>query len=324
MIKKDIVKLEELIREKDNFLILTHVNPEGDAVGSQISVYKMLSKMGKTAVMVSNDAVPDNLRFLPETDKIKDGIPKDFYPEATIILDCPVEDRIGKILDYPKKKCFVINIDHHVSNDYFGDIYWVEPNASSVGEMIFSLAEALDIGIDKELAMCVYAAIITDTGMFNYSNTSAETHKIAGRLLANGVDPKFMHSKIFEEKAVSQVRLLGNVLSTLGIIEDGKIAYISLTRGMYEEEGVEFISTEEFINYPRAIKGVEIAVFFKENSGKKVNVSFRSTGKINVNMVASRFDGGGHKEAAGCILECGLEEAREKVLTEAVKALEDE
>jgi phosphoesterase RecJ-like protein len=311
-------------RERDNFLVTSHVNPEGDSIGSQIAVYRILKKWGKNVVMVDHDEVPDNLRFLEYADSIMRWIPTDFRPETFVALDCPVRGRAGHVSDHLNERHMVINIDHHVSNEFFGNINWVEPDASSVGEMIYRMAVEAGVEITKGFAEDIYTAILTDTGMFNYTNTSKTTHEIAGELLGAGIDPKEIHGKIFESKSPQQMRLLGRVLTTLQV-EGGKMAHITLAEKMYAEEGLESVPTDEFINFPRSVKGVEVAVFFKENVGSRdrINVSFRSSGTVDVNAIASRFGGGGHAQASGCTLTCGLEDAKKRVLEEVRKEIKD-
>ncbi len=320
---EDLKKIKDALLERDCFLITAHVNPEGDSIGSQLAMYNLLIKMGKKAIVVDQDEVPDNIKFLPMSGLVKRSVPEDFKVETVVILDCPVRERIGSLGGDPGEETFTVNIDHHVSNEFFADVNWVDPKASSVGEMVYVLAKETGIEMDREFAECLYTAIVTDTGMFNYDNTSKKTHEIAGELISLGVNPRKVHSEIYENKAVCDTRILGKVLSTLKTEEDGRIAHITLTADMYSEEGVDVVSTDEFINYPRAVKGVEVAVFFKESpaSAQKVNVSFRSKGKADVNRIASVFGGGGHPQASGCVMDCGLEEAKEKVLKETAKMI---
>jgi len=319
----DMNKVAEVFRERNNFLIIAHVNPEGDSIGSQLTVCNMLKKMGKNAVMASHDGVPDNLKFLAGSGTIMREIPAGLQPDTVIVLDCPVKERVGKICERIDEGGFIVNIDHHVSNEFFGNINWVEPGASSVGEMVFFLARKLEVEVEKDMAEAIYTAIVTDTGMFNYDNTSSETHRVVGELIGGGLKPKEMHNAIFEGKSLTEIRLLGKALTTIQIASGGALAYMSLTIGMLQEEGVDSVSTDAFINFPRSIKGVEVAVFLKESAsaGRKINVSFRSSGKVDVNSVASRFGGGGHARAAGCVLDCDLAEAQKKVLAEVKEAL---
>ncbi|MFH1798771.1 MAG: bifunctional oligoribonuclease/PAP phosphatase NrnA [Candidatus Omnitrophota bacterium] len=325
MDNENIKRVIEIFKTKNKFLITSHVNPEGDAIGSQLAVYYLLKKIGKQPFMADHDSVPENLRFLTGAELIANELSEDFSPDVVIVVDCPVKERAGSICECFDAKQFIVNIDHHVSNEFFGEVNWVEPEASSVGEMIFYLIKAMGVKLDLNMANAIYAAIITDTGMFNYSNTSAETHQAAGELISLGVEPKTMHDEIFEKKSAHEIKLLASVLKTLHVKEEGRLAHMELTRDMYRAEGIDTASTDDFINFPRSIRGVEITVFFKENGTKtdKINVSFRSAGKVDVNTIAAGFGGGGHPQASGCVLDCGLEEAKEKVLLEAKKILRE-
>lgn len=320
---KEVKRVYDAFKKRDFFLVTSHVNPEGDSIGSQLAVYTILKKLGKNVIMVDNDDVPANLRFLPGSKLIKRAVPENFKIETVVILDCPVKERIGSVSKLLHEGHFIINIDHHISNEPFGEINWVDGKASSVGEMIFYLIKEMGMGLDDRLAKFLYTAMVTDTGMFNYSNTSKKTHEAAGALIEMGAHPKEMHGHIFENKNFSDIKLLARALSTLKLEEGGSLAHMSLTKSMYKKEGVKHVSTDEFINFPRSIRGVKIAVFFKENYKKAnvVNVSFRSSGGVDVNRLASRFGGGGHAQAAGCLLNMPLCEAQKKVLAEARKML---
>ncbi|MFH1878155.1 MAG: 30S ribosome-binding factor RbfA [Candidatus Omnitrophota bacterium] len=313
------------IKKRDNFLITSHINPEGDSVGSQIAFYCLLKAFGKKAVMVQQDEVPDNLRFLAWSGSVIHNVPRDFEPEALVVLDCPVKERTGDICGKVRSDLFTINIDHHISNEKFGDLNWVDPGSSSVGEMVFRLSCRAGVDTGQDFAAAVYTAILTDTGMFNYDNTSGRTHMIAGKLIENGLNPRRVYRELFENRSIHDVVLLGKALATLKVEEGGLLAHITLTKEMLAEEGVDYISTDEFINFPRSVKGVEVAVFFKElpASGNEIKVSFRSSGKPDVNLIASYFGGGGHPQASGCTLACGMEEAKEKVLGEVRKILRE-
>ncbi|MDD4956759.1 MAG: 30S ribosome-binding factor RbfA [Candidatus Omnitrophica bacterium] len=319
----DMKAVVEAIKGVDNFLITAHINPEGDSVGSQLAMYHILKQLGKTAVMVNHDVVPDNLRFLKGSGLITDSIPEGFVAQACIVLDCPVMERTGVVESLLAEGLRIINIDHHVSNSMFGSVNWVAPEASSVGEMIYHLIAALGAEISEEVAEPIYTAIVTDTGRFNYDNTTSVTHAVAGELITRGVDPKRMYSQIFEKKSFEEIKVLGSALSTLKLEAGGAIAYMYITREMCEREGVSAVSTDEFINYPRSIKGVKVAIFFKENGNhkNKINVSFRSAGDVNVNKIAAGFGGGGHPLASGCVFERSLEEAIDIVIKEVKKVV---
>ncbi|MBU0570850.1 MAG: bifunctional oligoribonuclease/PAP phosphatase NrnA [Candidatus Omnitrophica bacterium] len=320
---KDMDVIIKDLKEKDNFIITSHVKPEGDSIGSQLAMLYLLAKIGKKAVIVDQDAVPDNLRFLPGVKNINYELPMGYHPEVVVFLDCPIRERAGSVERCLDEAMVIINIDHHVSNEYYGDVNWVESGMSSVGEMAYHLIKRVGVEMDDAIRRVIYTAIITDTGMFNYDNASGMTHRVVGELIDAGVSPRIMHGEIFEQKPVASIKMLGKVLMTVETEEDSRIAYITLTREMLTEEGLDGVSTEEFINYPRSIKGVEIAVFFNEAmwGPGAVNISFRANGNVDVNRIASLFGGGGHKKAAGCFLKCGMGEAKDKVLAEVRKAL---
>jgi phosphoesterase RecJ-like protein len=322
---REMQSVIEAIKERDNFILSSHIKPEGDSIGSQLAMKSLLSAIGKNAAVINQDPVPDNMKFLKGADSISDFIPSGFIPQAIIYLDAPLADRVGSVGELFDEGLFSINIDHHVSNEYFADVNWVEKDMSSAGEMVHLLFSAFGLEHDKDTAEIVYASIVTDTGMFNYDNTSPDTHRIAADLISRGVSPNKMFRNIYEGKEWFQVKILGKVLASLVVEERGRLAYISLTKEMVEDEGLKYVSTEDFINYPRAIKGVEVAVFFNENAkvNDSISISFRSNnGKIDVNEIASKFRGGGHKKAAGCYYSGTLEEARKAVLAEVKRALQ--
>lgn len=323
MNSKDMQAVADVVRDKDRFLITAHVKPEGDSIGSQLAFNCLLRSLGKKTCIVNQDDVPDNMMFLKGADEIKHELPDGFQPEVIVFLDCPVVERVGSVVKDLDEKIFTVNIDHHVSNEYYCDVNWVEKEISSVGEMVYHLINMMGCDVDNSAFDAIYTAIITDTGMFNYDNTSSDTHKVVAEILNKGVVPSVMFGAIYEQKSIDQVRVLGKVLGSLKMAEDGKIAYICLTKGMLEEDGIEHCSTEDFINYPRSIKGVEVAVFFNENANVRnsISISFRSTGNVDVNKIASEFGGGGHKKASGCYLACPLDEAVEKAIGRAKQEL---
>jgi len=223
----------EAIKKHKRFLITAHVNLEGDSAGSQLAMKEFLAAMGKEAFILDSDPVPAHLRFLPNADNISTdiGAAKDF--DAAVVLDCQTLKRTGSVEGLIKKRrAFVINIDHHVSNENFGDINWVDPRASSAGEMVYRLYKEAGVKLTKEAALALYVAILTDTGSFNYDNTSRATHEIAGELLGYGLDPAIVSESVYERRSIEDIRLLALVLDTLNISKDGAVAYMEVTRQM--------------------------------------------------------------------------------------------
>lgn len=316
-------KAIEAIKKYKKFLITAHVNLEGDSLGSQLAMKKLLTSLGKTAFIVDNDPAPDHYKFLPNADEVSTDIKMKRDFDAIVVLDCPNLKRIGKVQELVTKDKAVINIDHHISNENFGSINWVDSNASSAGEMVYRLFKAMDVEMTKDVALVLYIAILTDTGSFNYDNTSRATHEIAGELLGYGLKPALVSESVYERRTVSDIKLLNLVLSSLKLNKAGDIAYLEITKKMIEETGADYLKSEGFINYARSIDKARIAILFKEdpNGSNKINVSFRAKGDVDVNGLASHFGGGGHVKASGCIIEGPLAEVEKKVLAKAEEAL---
>jgi phosphoesterase RecJ-like protein len=305
-------------------LITAHVNLEGDSIGSQLAMKELMIGLGKEVLILDDDTVPDHYRFLPKADEISNDLESKFEFDVAIVLDCPTLKRTGRVADIIKARNKpVVNIDHHISNESFGCVNWVDSNASSAGEMVFKLFKEMDVPLTKEGALCLYIAILTDTGSFNYDNTSRITHEIAGELLGYGLEPALVSETVYERRSLSDIKLLGLVLSTITMSPSGEIAYLEITKDMLRKTGADITKSEGMINYPRSIDKVKIAILFKDDlkSQGMINISFRSKGDVDVNKIASSFGGGGHAKAAGCCVKGNLAEVKRMVLAKAEEAL---
>lgn len=317
----------EAIKNNKKFLITAHVNLEGDSLGSQLAMKELLIGMGKSAFILDNDPVPEHYRFLPKAGEVSNRLDKVGDFDAAVVLDCPTLKRTGKVKDIiGKSSKLVINIDHHISNEKFGGINWVDPHASSAGEMVYRLFKEAGVKLTKEVALSLYIAILTDTGSFNYDNTSRVTHEIAGELLGYGLDPALVSESVYERRSVEDIKLLGLVLATLKVNKEGTVAHLEVTKEMLEKTGADIAKSEGLINFARSIDKVKVAALFKEDikDKNKINVSFRAKGNgdiIDVNKIAAIFGGGGHMKASGCIIMGSLEEAKSKVLAKIEEAL---
>jgi phosphoesterase RecJ-like protein len=320
-------KVVDAIRRHKRFLISAHIDPEGDAVGSQLAMASLLKRLGKKAVMIDEDPPPTSCMFLPGIRSItlykdlKDKRAGKF--DCAIIVDCPTLERIGKVKGLIGGDTPVINIDHHVSNDMFGDVNWVDRKAAATGEMIFELSKKLRLRLTRDEAETIYSAILIDTGSFRYSNTSAKTHMIAAELIGEGLDMNAIYEHLFELRSFQATYLLGLVLSGIKKSRDGKIVWVWLTKRMLKESGASFDEAENFIGMPRSVKGCKAALFFRETDKKGVyKVSFRGSKEIDVNKIASKFGGGGHARASGCTIKAANPKQAEKtVLKEVAKAV---
>ncbi len=315
---KDVVRA---FRENKRFLIAGHINPEADAIGSQLALASLLKRLGKDVLIVNEDPPPDSSLFLPKVKSIKlaRSIKRDSFqkPDCAIIIDCPVLARIGRVRDLITDGMTLIDIDHHISNEKYGDINWIDLKAAAVGEMIFELFKKFKMRLNKAEATQLYTAILIDTGSFRYSNTTPKTHRIAAELMKHNLDTDGIFERLFELKSYPAMRLLGLALSTIKVSKDGKIIWFWLTRKILKRAGAKFDDAENFINYARAVKGTKVAVFFKEaDEVGKIQVSLRGKRGYDVNVIAHKFGGGGHARAAGCTISGSCREVEKKILRE--------
>ncbi|MBN1405043.1 MAG: bifunctional oligoribonuclease/PAP phosphatase NrnA [Candidatus Omnitrophica bacterium] len=307
------------IKRHNKFLIVSHVNPEGDAIGSQLAFLHLVKMLGKSGCMVNADGVPHRYSFMPGSKKIITHIGKNVKYDAVVFLDCADIKRIGslsKVVDLSKPK---INIDHHISNVNFGNVNLVDAKASSAAEILYALFKYAKVKISKNAAICLYTAILVDTGSFNYANVTFATHQAAAGLISAGINANEIYRKVYEDVPVATTRLLAGVLSTLRLSSDNKIAWMYIDKTTLKKCKANLADEEDFVNFPRIIKGVEVAMLFTEVSPGKIKISFRSNYNVDVNKIASCFGGGGHKKASGCVINSSMKEAQQKVISEVKK-----
>ncbi len=292
----------------------SHVRLDGDALGSELAMYQMLTLMGKDAIVYNQDETPGNYRFLPGSDRIVHHLPDLDRYEVAVVLDCSELDRIGTEASRIGAKKRIINIDHHVSNGNFGGYSYVDHQASSTGELLYRLIRAMNVDFTKEMAVNLFTAILTDTGGFRYRNTKKDTLVASGNLIEKGADPQWISENIYESNPPSKIRLLSGVLDTLAFDWTKKVGYMVVSRSTLEKAGALTEHTEGFVDIPRSIQGIEVSILFIEVSDLYFKLSLRSKGKVNVERVARVFGGGGHINAAACHIEGDLETVRQKVL----------
>ncbi|MEE8349119.1 MAG: bifunctional oligoribonuclease/PAP phosphatase NrnA [Acidobacteriota bacterium] len=316
---KSFADILRFIEDHDRFVIASHARPDGDAIGSALALALGLEGLGKTADVFGADPHPRSFLSLPGIDAIRVGARVEGNYDAALVLECNDLKRPGlEGLD----QYFVVNIDHHLNTNLFGDLNWVDSSAAAVGEMIYSLLVAMDAPFSPEIATNLYVAIFTDTGSFQYSNTTAATFSIAADLVHWGARPSVVAQAIHMDQPQERIKLLGSLLDTLDIHSSGKIATITLTQQMLVDTGASANDTEGMVNYPLSINGVEMAAFFRQDQGDSYRVSLRSQDLHDVSVVARLFGGGGHKNAAGLSVEGNLDEAIAKVIGELEKLLE--
>jgi bifunctional oligoribonuclease and PAP phosphatase NrnA len=309
----------ELIENKDRFAITSHIRPDGDSLGSSLGLFWLLKALNKDVEVIMRDSAPHSYRQLPGSDLIRETPAVDRPYDAVFVIECSDIDRPG-LVDLEKQ--FVVNIDHHSTTELFGTINWIDSTASAVGEMIYNLCKATGVRVTKEIAECVYTALLTDTGSFHYSNTTERTFKIASELVRTGVKPAKTAEAIFGSYQWPKIELLSQVLATAKRDDSGRVAWMWQTLAMQEQTLASDEDSDGFVNYPLAVGEVSATALFKECAPGVYRTSLRSKGDVNVAKIAEQFGGGGHRNAAGCTLTGACEEIEKRVvpmLLDAVK-----
>ena len=323
-----VKQMADLINEAESFLITVHESPDGDAVGSMLALGGLLKLTGKNVVMYSPDVIPNKLRFLNGWDQIRiehqpiNGITFD----VMIMLDCGDRARSGDHITKFKAYKKLINIDHHVSNNAFGDLNYIDPKVSSTAEHVYALVKELitRAGIKKmpvDIATGLLTALYDDTGGMRYISTTSKTLNIAADLVDSGADCSYVSENLFFSVSREKMELTARVLSTLTFEKNDQIAYMVMRISDLEATGAFSEDSEGLIDLPRSIHGVEVAFIIKEIARDKYKLSFRSRGKIDVNEFCSRFGGGGHKVASGCTIKGSLDEVTNIVVSQLAELL---
>ena len=307
------------LRDNKRFLLTTHVNPDGDAIGSLGALALVLEGLGKQVTAYCQDEIPGFLRFLPYSERIVREIPGPSRFDLAVVLDCGELDRIGSAAGVLHQVERIIHIDHHASSDDFGQLNLVRPQCSSTAEILYEIFQAIPASLSLEAAENIYTAILTDTGSFRFANTTARALFIAAEMVALGVVPDKIASEVYDSMSPERLHLLALSLNTINLRANGRLASMLVSRRMLEETKTTVMDTDGFVNYPRGISTVEMAIFFREMDSGKVNVSLRSRGRLNVAEFARNHQGGGHHNAAAFRAEGSLTEVVEKVLAAAEK-----
>jgi phosphoesterase RecJ-like protein len=317
--KNELRQLVEIIEQNNEFLLLSHIDPDGDAIGSLIALLLLLRRKGKKAVAYDRDGVPMIYRFLQSSEEIVSSVPSSGKFDAAIFLECPSLQRAGTECRSLIDKIPVwVNLDHHVDNARFGHFDMVKPELSAVAEIIYELFGEMNEPIDMIVAEAIYTAIMTDTGSFKYSNTSPRAHEISGELIKLGIKPYEIYQKVFENLSAPAALIAARAHSTIEV-DDG-ISCITITRAMLEETGAGPEDTHDIVSLGRAIGSVEVALLFRETEDN-IKVSLRSKGRVDVNKIAVGFKGGGHLRAAGCDINGSMEDVKKQVVTAVRDAL---
>jgi phosphoesterase RecJ-like protein len=308
----------ELIEKQERFAITSHIRPDGDSLGSSLALCWILRGLKKEAEVIMCDHVPHAYVKLPGAADVRVVKDIDREYDAVFVIECSDVTRPG----LPSlKDQFVVNIDHHSTTALFGDVNWIDSTAAAVGEMIYNLAKAIGAKINPEIASCVYAALLTDTGSFHFSNTTERTFKIASDLVRHGAQPAKLSQAIFYNYPYAKIRLVGEVLSTLHRDETGRIAWITMSKEAMEETGATEDDSDGIITYPLTVGDVEAVAFFRELASSTYRISLRYKNRVNVARVAEHFGGGGHANAAGFTIKADYDELSREVIAKLKDAV---
>lgn len=309
------------IREHDHFLVVSHVQPDGDAVSSTCAVGWILEQCGKRFVLINEGEIPRKFRFLYGCDRIvnmRDNPPSGPFRHV-ICVDCADFKRIGEVSRLFADDCAILNIDHHPTNDRYGTVHVIRDDAAATAELLYDLIRTMGLSWTRESAELVYTGMMTDTGGFRYANTTPKVMQAAAELLSHGVKGAELAEALLETVTYPHIQLLKRALATLQFDGDRRIAWMVVTQGDMKASGAGMDDLEGLVNYPRNIEGVQVGLLFKETGPREFKVSMRSNGQADVSAIAQLFGGGGHVRAAGASLEGDAEEVIGRVL-DAVKA----
>lgn len=313
-------QIAKAIEDYNHFLLTSHVSPDGDAIGSMVGLGHLLTRMGKEFTFYNQSGLPERFGWINIPAKIHTNIPQQEY-EWAIILDCGDGYRLGENLESILSPEKAINIDHHFGNPEFGKYNWIEPNRSSVGEMIALLAKDLGLQLNGDLGESLYLAMVTDTGSFTYSNTGPETLHLAAEILRDGLDLDHFNSHLLQQWSLNKVHLHGLAMQNSALYNQGRVGVIKITTELMEKTNTNPEDCEGAVNYMRSIKGVQVAVSLREEAKDNIKMSLRSWGEVDVNAIAQSLGGGGHRNAAGGTLNFPMHEAEKLVLEKIEKHL---
>ncbi len=319
---KVVENILDALRAADSVCIVGHVRPDGDCVGSQLGLALALENAGKKVTVWNEDAVPPKLRFLdPERRFQKPSAGKTF--DVVVATDCAAYDRLGRACDHIGNRGVFVNIDHHASNTKYADLNWVSPREPSTGELIFDLCKWAGWKITRPIADCLFTAVSTDTGSFQYPSTTPDTLQTAAELVERGADLGHICQEVYQSYPLTRVKLLRHLYSTYRLVHAERTAYFWLRKRDYARAGAGTEEAEGLIDHIRSIEGVVVAIVFEEIDAERTRVSWRSkSGHLNVASLAEHFGGGGHKAAAGARIEGRPLGVQRRVLGAVKRALD--
>ncbi len=305
-------------------LVASHIQPDGDALGSQLALGLALADMQKKVTLYNETPTPKMYQFLPAVGKITNCLDDVEGFDTAVILDCGDLPRTGDKADLIRRIPVIINIDHHLTNTHFGHLQMIDPSACATAEIVYRIVKALAVSVTKAMAFGIYTGIMTDTGSFRFSNTNKEAFGICEEMVGLGVDPNLVANHVYITYSLSRIKLLNLVLESIEVSENGKLSIMSLTQEMLEKTGTKPEDIGRLINYARHIEDVRVAalIFESKNGAGNIpkgqghfHISLRSDGTVDVAEIAARYGGGGHISAAGFNMTASLSEVKAKILS---------
>jgi phosphoesterase RecJ-like protein len=316
--------IQDIIDYSQTVLVASHVDPDGDALGTLLTCAAYLQSLGKSVVAVRDSDIPAKYQFLPGVDSVAhfDDLDENLQVDTALILECPNLDRVGRPRRLLTESVRIINVDHHRDNAEFGEINWVDIEASSVGELMYEYLIRAGYDVTANDATCLYTAILTDTGRFRFASTSPRTMQIAGELIERGADPQRICDKVYYSMTKPALLLMGKVLESIEFHGDNRICLLSMTQEMLDTSGAAMADSEGLVDFTLYGENVVAGAFLKEAGPAETRVSLRSRDKINVSQIAGTFGGGGHFNAAGCTLTEPIADARRTIAEQLCKVID--
>ena len=318
-------ELKKIIKAGDDFLISSHINPDGDAIGGMLAIKWLLNKLNKRYIIVVDSTPSEKFKYLTDFKKItiySESLKIDFNIKNLLTVDVPNLERLEKVNKLLPKDIKVINIDHHESNSNFGDINFIDLKACSCTEIIYDLINLFGMPLDKDVAEYIYTGLVIDTGRFRFSNTTTRAFEVAAKLSEAGARISFIAEWLYHTNSIETLKGLGILLDSLDINMNGRMAFVHFDNKYLKSEDGSKVDTEGFVNYPLSIENVEVVAFLQETEKGRVKVSLRSkNNNINVNNIAAIFGGGGHAKAAGCRINGTIADVKKLLLQEISKKI---
>lgn len=302
------------IKQSKHIAITFHTSPDGDSLGSALALLIGLRKLNKNAYIISKEVIPEAFLYLPFSSEISGEVSEPLKDtDCVIVLDCGDFKRINANLPIDNREFALINMDHHLSNEQYGDLNYVDTSASAAAEIVYEVLRLLDVELNKEISTCLYTSLLTDTGSFRHSNTTSKTHAIAGDLINSGIDFSNIHRIIFENKKFHKIKFYGEVIDNMTLEHNGRLCIMYIPKSLTQKYNLVSEDTSDVITFGTSIDTVEVTMLIKE-AEDGVKVSLRSKSLVNVSKVAEIFNGGGHIRAAGFFTESNFHDTKMKLM----------